>query len=237
MGSWRRHAAWIVITIIAIAATGVVVMLLSQARPGSLDDRDSQIRLTALIALLAWVVSGLYLRRERVPLLRWVRHGAVWLALGALLVLGYSFRGDATALWNRLLAELIPGMAVETAPGTVMLQQSQGGHFRVDAVVDGVSLHMLVDTGATLVTLSPQDAQRLGIDLGRLVFSQSFQTANGDGLGAPVRLREIRIGPIVLRDVRASVNRAPMDASLLGQSFLNRLSGYAVSDGTMTLRQ
>jgi len=237
MGSWRRHGAWIIITIVAIAATGVLVMLLAEARPGALDDRDSQIRLTALVAILAWLVSGLYLRRERVSLLRWARHGAVWLALGALLVLGYSFRNDVTGLWNRLLTELIPGRVVETAPGTVMLRQAQGGHFRVDAVVDGVSLHMLVDTGATLVTLSPRDAQRLGIDFNRLVFSQRFRTANGEGMGAPIRLREIRIGPIAVRDVRASVNQAPMDASLLGQSFLNRLGGYAVSEGTLTLRQ
>jgi len=235
MSGWRRHGAWIVAAV-AIAATGFLVLLLVQARPGALDDRDSQIRLTALLAILAWVASGLFLRRERVPALRWVRHGALWLGLGAMLVLGYSYRADIDDLWNRMLAELIPGRAVETAPGTVMLRQAQGGHFRVDAAVDGVSLHMLVDTGATLVTLSPRDARRLGIDLDRLVYSQRFRTANGEGLGALVRLREIRIGPIAVRNVEASVNRAPMDASLLGQSFLNRLAGYSVSNGTLTLR-
>ncbi len=236
MGGWRRRGAWIV-TAIAIAATAALVLLLVQARPGALADRDSQIRLTALIAMLAWVISGLTLGHERISALRWVRHGAVWLGLGALLVLGYSFRSDVTGLWNRMLAELIPGRAVQTAPGTVMVRQAQGGHFRIDAVVEGVELHMLVDSGATLVTLSPDDARRIGIELDRLVYSQRFRTANGEGLGAPIRLREIRIGTIAVRNVRASVNRAPMDASLLGQSFLNRLSGYTVSNGQLTLRQ
>lgn len=231
---WRRRGAWI-LAALAIAATVLLVALLVQARPGALAHQDNQIRLTGLVAMLAWVASGMFLGRQRIPALRWIRHGAVWVALGILLVLGYSFRGDATYLWNRMLAELIPGRAVQTGPGTVTVRQSQGGHFRIDAVVDGVSLHMLVDTGATLVTLSPADAKRIGLDLDRLVYSQRFRTANGEGLGAPIRLREISIGPIVLRDVRASVNRASMDASLLGQSFLNRLRGYAVKNGALTL--
>lgn len=233
---WRRRGAWI-LAALAVAATVLLVLLLAQARPGALDHQDNQIRLIGLVAVLAWVASGMFLGRRRLSALRWIRHGAVWLALGILLVLGYSFRGDVTGLWNRMLAELIPGRAVQTAPGTVTVRQTQGGHFRVDAVVEGVSLHMLVDTGATLVTLSPGDAKRIGIDLDRLVYSQRFRTANGEGLGAPIRLREIRIGPIVLRNVRASVNRAPMDASLLGQSFLNRLGGYAVKKGRLTLQQ
>ncbi|MEE8333900.1 MAG: TIGR02281 family clan AA aspartic protease [Alphaproteobacteria bacterium] len=234
MGGWRRWGAWI-IAALAIAATALLVVLLVQARPGALAHQDNQIRLTGLVAMLAWVASGLFLGHQRISALRWIRHGAVWLALGILLVLGYSFRSDVTGLWNRMLAELIPGRAVQTAPGTVTVRQSQGGHFRVDVLVEGVSLHMLVDTGATLVTLSPADAKRIGIDLDRLIYSQRFRTANGEVLGAAIRLREIRIGPIVLRNVRASVNRAPMDASLLGQSFLNRLGGYTVKNGQLTL--
>lgn len=233
---WRRRGAWI-LAALAVSATVLLVLLLAQARPGALDHQDNQIRLIGLVAMLAWVASGMFLGRQRLSALRWIRHGAVWVALGILLVLGYSFRGDVTGLWNRMLAELIPGRAVQTAPGTVTVRQTQGGHFRIDAMVEGVSLHMLVDTGATLVTLSPGDAKRIGIDLDRLVYSQRFRTANGEGLGAPIRLREIRIGPIVLRNVRASVNRAPMDASLLGQSFLNRLGGYAVKKGALTLQQ
>ena len=55
--------------------------------------------------------------------------------------------------------------------------------------------------------------------------------------GAPVRLLRITIGPIELDDVRASVNEAPMKHSLLGMSFLERLSGYEVAHETLTLRR
>jgi aspartyl protease family protein len=88
-----------------------------------------------------------------------------------------------------------------------------------------------------MVVLTNRDARKLGFDLEKLAYTQRTETANGVGMGAPVMLREIRIGPIVVNGVRAMVNQAPMSNSLLGISFLERLSGYSVEDGTLTLRQ
>jgi aspartyl protease family protein len=75
----------------------------------------------------------------------------------------------------------------------------------------------------------------LGFDLKSLKFTRVYHTANGTVRGAPVRLRQITLGPIAMRDVRASVNEAPMTSSLLGMSFLSRLSSYKVSKDTLTL--
>ena len=58
----------------------------------------------------------------------------------------------------------------------------------------------------------------------------------GEVRGAPVVLREIRIGQFSLFDVPASVNEAPLRVSLLGMSFLGRLNGYQVEDGQLILR-
>ena len=84
--------------------------------------------------------------------------------------------------------------------------------------------------------LSPRDARRIGIDPAGLAYTQVYRTANGSGRGAPVRLARVRIGTIVLEDVTASVNGAPMDRSLLGKSFLGRLSGFGAENGVLTLR-
>jgi len=132
---------------------------------------------------------------------------------------------------------VMPGRAVETAAGTAMIRAGEDSHFRIDATVDGTPVRFLLDTGASMVVLSRSDAAKLGFSLDRLTFSQRTETANGVGMGAPVRLREIRIGPIVVRDIAAMVNEAPMSMSLLGVNFLERLSGYSVRDGTLTLRQ
>jgi aspartyl protease family protein len=94
-----------------------------------------------------------------------------------------------------------------------------------------------VDTGATAVVLSREDAVRAGFDLDRLQFTARVGTANGIGLAAPVRLREVRVRSIVVRDVVALVNKAPMSGSLLGLSFLKRLSSYGVQGDILTLKR
>ena len=121
--------------------------------------------------------------------------------------------------------------------GEVVFRQRRGGHFVIDAEVNGVPVRFLVDTGASDVTLTPHDAGRLGFDLQQLRFNRTYRTANGTVQGASVRLGSVAIGPISLQNVRASVNAADMDLSLLGMSFLSRLSSYEVANGTLTLRR
>ncbi|MCE3249377.1 MAG: family clan aspartic protease [Geminicoccaceae bacterium] len=110
------------------------------------------------------------------------------------------------------------------------------GHFVLDAVVDGVPLTFLVDTGASDIVLTLDDARELGFRPQELEFSQRFRTANGEVRGAPVRLRELRIGQFSLYDLEASVNEAPLAISLLGMGFLEQLAGYEVDDGRLILR-
>ena len=70
-----------------------------------------------------------------------------------------------------------------------------------------------------------------------MAYTQVYSTANGRVRGAPLVLGSITIGGIRITDVDASVNQAPMASSLLGMSFLGRLSAYEVRNGSLTLRQ
>ena len=106
----------------------------------------------------------------------------------------------------------------------------------VCAEVEGVEILFLVDTGASQVILTAEDAERLGHRVDFLEFSERFQTANGEIRGAPLLLSELRIGDLEIEDVRASVIRAPMSTSLLGMSFLSRLEGYEVGEEGLILR-
>ena len=81
------------------------------------------------------------------------------------------------------------------------------------------------------------DARRLGYKPATLAYTRLFKTANGTVRGAPVTIPEVAIGPIHLKNVEASVNEHETEGSLLGMSFLGRLSGYQVSGDTLTLRQ
>jgi len=121
---------------------------------------------------------------------------------------------------------------MRTMVNSMVFRANSRGHVIVDAAVNGAETRFMVDTGATLVALSRRDAEAAGI--GDLNFNKAMSTANGRAFGAPVALRELRVGQFVMEDVSAIVmDNLPI--SLLGQSFLNRLDSYEMRDGVLTL--
>jgi aspartyl protease family protein len=125
------------------------------------------------------------------------------------------------------------GRPAPIVTNTLTLRAQRDGYVYVDADVNGSPMRMAFDTGAAIVSLTQKDALRAGV-AGNLNFSIPFGTANGRTLGAPVVLREIRVGQLVIRDVDAVVMQN-LGTSLLGQSFLKRLESYQMKDGILTL--
>ena len=124
-----------------------------------------------------------------------------------------------------------------TATGAeIVIPAGRNGHFLVTAEIEDVEILFLVDTGASQVILTVEDAERLGHSVESLEFSDRFQTANGTIQGAPLRLSGLRIGDLEIEDLRASVIQAPMSTSLLGMSFLSRLEGFEVGEEGLILR-
>ena len=167
------------------------------------------------------------------------------LLVGCLLIAGAMSQlggaGDAepepAAQARRAPEPPVQQVARSGATGDEMIVSAgPNGHFMVDAVVDGVEIRFLVDTGATSVVLTAEDAERLGYRLDGLEYSERYQTANGEILGAPVVLPELRIGDLEIEDVRSSVIRAPLSTSLLGMTFLSRLESFEVRDEGLILR-
>jgi clan AA aspartic protease (TIGR02281 family) len=126
--------------------------------------------------------------------------------------------------------------AAEIGPAlnTLVYPANEHGHVILDAVVNGASVRFLVDTGASLVILTPADAHAAGIASGELVFNHRVSTANGSARMAPITLREIRIGQLSIYDVPASVLEN-LNISLLGMSFLSRLQSYEMREGKLTI--
>jgi aspartyl protease family protein len=164
--------------------------------------------------------------------------------LAVAVVVGIGFAVLSSTQWQQpLKAPPAPGIArraaADAAPASdawqYVVEAGPEGHFVIEAAVNGVPVTFLVDTGASEIVLTLADARRLGLDSRRLEFSQRFRTANGEVQGAPVRLRELRVGQFSLYDLDASVNSAPLPVSLLGMSFLDRLHGYRVEDRRLIL--
>jgi aspartyl protease family protein len=119
-------------------------------------------------------------------------------------------------------------------PNSLVYRADRTGHVVLEGVVNGASVRFIVDTGASLVALTMQDAMAAGISRGSLVFNKSVSTANGTAKVAVVKLRELRIGQFSVADVPAVVHEN-LHISLLGQTFLKRLDSYEMRDGVLTL--
>jgi aspartyl protease family protein len=122
-----------------------------------------------------------------------------------------------------------------SSPGTVTIKRGYGGHFFTDADVAGRSLNFVVDTGATTVALSRDDAERLGVDVENLAFDHQAQTAAGVTRVAQTMLPQLRIGDIQVLNVPAVVLDEQTGIALLGQSFLGRIDKVSIEGDTMTL--
>lgn len=218
--------------LVALLAAGIVALL---ADPGWVPDASDAYRIVVAIVIGGSAVVFVAHRLRG----RWSKglvYAAIWLGLILALALAYAYRGAFRDARDRLVLEFMPG-AVDWSPGVVKVAADSSGHYLVNAVVNGVPVRFLVDTGATSVVLSVRDAERVGLAVDTLAFNRRAETAAGPVRVAPVRLARLAVGQIELNDVAAEVNRAMNGPSLLGMSFLARLSGFSVEEGYLVLRR
>ena len=176
-------------------------------------------------ALLVGLVS-IYRSRPGTAL----RHGAIWALIFAGAVVLYGFGSE-------LERQLMPRVAREVDADTIALTRSRDGQFHAEMQVEGVPVSALVDTGASELVLTREDAARIGLDPETLRYTQRAMTANGIVRGAPVRLGTVSIGPFTLSDVRAVVNGGELHTSLLGMSVLDRFAGFEVRGDRMLIHR
>jgi aspartyl protease family protein len=123
------------------------------------------------------------------------------------------------------------GMAAVTE-----IKADERGHFITKAEIDGSDITVMVDTGASVIALSYEDADDIGLRPGSLTYDTPVMTANGQINAARVTLRRVEIDGVRVRDVAGMVLPAgSMSGSLLGMSFLSYLRSFRVEDGLLRL--
>jgi aspartyl protease family protein len=109
------------------------------------------------------------------------------------------------------------------------------GHYWAQADVDGQTVKFLVDTGASAVALNQEDAQRLGFSPTDLQFDYKVTTASGEARAAHIKLASISVSGAEVRDVDAFVIESGLQTSLLGMSYLGRLSRFEATPQALIL--
>jgi aspartyl protease family protein len=156
---------------------------------------------------------------------------------GARLLTAYTARHDAPPP-AAAVATLSPD-ASQPDPyqsGEASIAKSTDGHFWANAEVDGHPVRFLVDTGATAVALTASDAQNLGIDTTTLDYRYTVMTANGAAKAAEVKLGVVSVGRADVSDVQAFVIDKGLETSLLGMSYLGRLSKFEATQDALVLK-
>lgn len=192
------------------------------------DDPDAQARFFYLAILGCAIAVGLFFQYRR-RLGTALQHAAIWLLLFAGFTIAYGFK-------DHLASQLFPERGLVQGE-EIVFRRADDGHFYAEALVDGTPIRFLVDTGATNIVLSQEDARRIGFDVGRLSYILPANTANGRVMGAGVTLDRIELGEFLDRDVRAVVNGGQLSDSLLGMEYLERFRSFEIEADRMTLRR
>ena len=164
-----------------------------------------------------------------------VKAALLWIAIGLALLLGYTYRYELREVVDRVMAEVVPGHVIAHGR-SVEVARAFNGDFDITARINGARVAMVLDTGASSVVLTRDDAKAAGLPLEVLSYTAIIETANGRTRAAPVRLDRVAVGDLVERSVEALVAQpGQLKTSLLGMSFLNRLQSWEVRGDRLLL--
>jgi aspartyl protease family protein len=222
----RQRLLWLLLIGILIAIL-IIIAQRGEGRIGSLSTNDFGSLAYKLAILVFLGAAVLTMFRERFS--QAVTAALLWVVVGLVLVIGYSYRFELSNVADRVMAELIPGHVISHGR-TVEVARTNAGDFDISARINGVRVPMVLDTGASSVVLTQQDAKAAGLPLEVLNYTVSIDTANGRTRAAQVTLDRLAVGGLEERSVEALiVQPGQLRTSLLGMSFLNRLQGWQVS--------
>jgi aspartyl protease family protein len=164
--------------------------------------------------------------------------GAISAAAAAQAVITYSRTHDGPNLRAEQAAPMqVAQVAAEPADGAAaQVLKAADGHYWAESSVNGHEVKFLVDTGATAVSLTTDDARRVGIDPASLTYDAKVITASGPARAARVKLDSVSVGGAQVRDVDALVIETGLQNSLLGMTYLGRLSQFEATQSGMILR-
>lgn len=179
------------------------------------------------LSLLLGVVGFYYVIANRNRMGQMLRHAVLWVLIfiGALAAVG---------LWQDVSPRLAPAQ-ISDGNGVITVDRDHSGHFSVIADVNGAPVEFLVDTGASNVVLSLDDAKRAGIDIDNLAYTGRAQTANGMVRTAPVRIEALTLEGITDQRVRAYVTDGELFGSLLGMDYLQRYKSIEIKQNKLVL--
>ncbi len=199
----RHRLLWLLLLGLGIA----ILVLIARHGAGTVGSltTDEFGSLAYKLAILVFLAGALFaIFRDR--LTEAIMGAMLWAVIGIALVIGYSYRFEVHQVADRVMAELMPGHVISHGR-TAEVARTGSGDFAISAQINGARVHMVVDTGATSVVLTAEDAKAAGLPLALLNYSVSVETANGRARAAPVTLDRVAMGELEERSARSIAHK------------------------------
>ena len=158
------------------------------------------------------------------------RAAALWVFIFLGVIVAYG-------LWSDVRHTVLPRQTVSAETGLIEVPRRADGHFYMTLDINDVPIEFVVDTGATEVVLSEQDARRVGLDPEMLIYSGRASTANGVVRTARVRREDVSGSGVDEGILRASVNEGELRTSLLGMTYLERFERIEIRGDRLILER
>ena len=227
------------IVILALIGAALAVLIFNHETGTSFGLPNDECAGLVYLGLLAAVIgAGIVGAHSNIG--EMVKNLLIWTVIILGFVTAYLYQDQAREVVMRVAGGLAPGRPVmisdERGPA-VSIRKSINGHFEARGLVNGEPVDFLIDTGATSIALSHDDAIRIGFSDSDLSYTLIISTANGRARAAQVRLDSVDVGTIGRTGLRALV-AAPgqLDQSLLGMNFISLLSAFEMRRDEVILR-
>ncbi|MBC7282360.1 TIGR02281 family clan AA aspartic protease [Hoeflea sp.] len=227
------------IVILALLGATLAVLIFNHETGMSFGLPNKEFASLVYLGLLAAVIGAGIVGAHR-TIGEMVKNLLIWTVIILGFVTGFLYQDQAKEMVMRVAGGLAPGrpaMISDDIGPAVSIRKSINGHFEARGLVNGEPVDFLIDTGATSIALSHDDAMRIGFSDADLSYTLVISTANGRANAAQVRLDSVDVGSIGRTGLRALVAEpGQLDQSLLGMNFISSLTAFEMRRDEVILR-
>jgi aspartyl protease family protein len=197
-----------------------------------MSNGDQAVNFIYLLGVLVLVLSALLARR--VPIGKSLQMAAAWALIFAAAFVAFTLKDDFADLARHVIAQARPGTRAVAEGETMRIRQSPDGHFWVAATINGRSATFMIDSGATITSISTSTARAAGIEPTGL--PTMVQTANGMARVERGRAERLAVGTIERENLAVHISEGFGEVNVIGMNFLSSLSGWGVEGRWLVLK-
>ncbi len=191
--------------------------------------------------LLIWGIGSLMLLSSalisrRLLMGQTIKMALAWVAIFAAMFAVFSFRAELVAVWQRVHEDITGTSNQKTLGKSVYIVRGDDGHFSVSAMVNGINVTFMIDTGASMTSISSVTAKSSHIPVNYNGYPVVIETANGRTLAYRSSIDELNVGSSIrLSNHKIFVSDSFGEMNVLGMNFLDTLQSWRVEGSVMTL--